>query len=110
MLRPYFNSGRWTYLKRMANSSVSLLEATKIFSNYSNRWVIEKFFRNAKQLSDMEGTTIRSKRGITLSLCIVSWIDFLLHHKNYKKRTAIKFTKESLTIPSIVRQAQYDIS
>ncbi|MCP3966541.1 MAG: transposase [Lentisphaerae bacterium] len=83
-------------------------EATKILSDYSNRWVIEEFFRNAKQLSDMEGATIRSKRGITLALCIVSWIDFLLHHENYKKRTAGKLTKESLTIPSIVRQAQYD--
>ncbi len=80
-------------------------EATKIISAYSKRWVIEEFFRNAKQLSDMEGATIRSEQGVTLALCLVSWIDFLLHYQNYQ-RTAGKLTKESLTIPSIVRQAQ----
>lgn len=82
-------------------------EATKIISAYSNRWVIEEFFRNAKQLTDMEGATIRSEQGVTLSLCLVSWIDFLLHFENYKQRTADKLPKESLTIPSIVRRAQY---
>ena len=41
-------------------------EATKIISAYSNRWVIEEFFRNAKQLTDMEGATIRSEQGVTL--------------------------------------------
>jgi len=82
-------------------------EATKIISAYSNRWVIEEFFRNAKQLTDMEGATIRSKQGVTLSLCLVSWIDFLLHFENHKQRTADKLPKESLTIPSIVRRAQY---
>ncbi|MBF0203050.1 MAG: hypothetical protein HQK67_01790 [Desulfamplus sp.] len=55
----------------------------------------------------MEGATIRSEQAVTLSLCLVSWIDFLLHLENYKQRTAGKLTKESLTIPSIVRQAQY---
>ena len=83
-------------------------EPVKILSLYANRWIIEEFFRNAKQLSDMEGTTIRSEQGITLSLCLVSWIDFLLHLENYKLRTAGKLSQESLTIPSIVRQAQYD--
>ncbi|MCP4258200.1 MAG: transposase, partial [Planctomycetes bacterium] len=34
-------------------------EAGKILGTYSNRWVIEEFFRNAKQLTDMEGATIR---------------------------------------------------
>jgi hypothetical protein len=80
-------------------------EAAKMISAYSNRWVVEEFFRNAKQLSDMEGATIRSEQGVTLSLCLVSWIDFLLHHENYK-RTAEGSQKESLSIPSIVRQTQ----
>ena len=83
-------------------------EATKIISVYSCRWVIEEFFRNAKQLSDMEGATIRSEQGVAIALCLVSWIDFLLHFENYKHSTAGKLTKESLTIPSIVRQAQYE--
>jgi len=82
-------------------------EANKIISAYSNRWVIEEFFRNAKQLTDMEGATIRSEQGVTLSLCLVSWIDFLLHFENHKQSTAEKLPKESLTIPSIVRRAQY---
>jgi hypothetical protein len=83
-------------------------EATKIISVYSYRWVIEEFFRNAKQLTDMEGATIRSEQGVTLALYLVSWIDSLLHYENYKRSTAGKLTKESLTIPSIVRQLQYE--
>jgi hypothetical protein len=83
-------------------------EATKIISTYSHRWVIEEFFRNAKQLTDMEGATIRSEQGVTTALCLVSWIDSLLHFENYKQGTTEKLSKESLTIPSIVRRAQYD--
>jgi hypothetical protein len=83
-------------------------EATKIISEYSHRWVIEEFFRNAKQLTDMEGATIRSEQGVTLALCLVSWIDSLLHLENYKRSTAGKLPKEPLTVPSIIRQAQYE--
>ena len=82
-------------------------EAVKMIKSYSFRWVIEEFFRNAKQLSDMEGTTIRSEKGVTLALCLVSWIDFLLHLENYKHCTAGKLPQDSLTIPSIVRRAKY---
>lgn len=83
-------------------------QATKILTVYSYRWVIEEFFRNAKQLTDMEGATIRSEQGVTLALCLVSWIDFLFHFENYTRSTAGELSKESLTIPSIVRQAQYE--
>jgi hypothetical protein len=83
-------------------------EAGKILAIYNNRWVIEEFFRNAKQLTDMEGVTIRSEQGVATALCLVSWIDFLLHFENYKQSTAGKLPKESLTIPSIVRRAQYE--
>ena len=83
-------------------------EAGKILAIYNNRWVIEEFFRNAKQLTDMEGATIRSEQGVAIALCLVSWIDFLLHFENYKQSTAGKLPKESLTIPSIVRRAQYE--
>jgi hypothetical protein len=83
-------------------------EATKIISVYCYRWVIEEFFRNAKQLTDMEGATIRSEQGVTTALCLVSWIDFLLHFENYKQSTAGKLSRGSVTIPSIVRQAQYE--
>jgi hypothetical protein len=83
-------------------------EAVKMIKSYSFRWVIEEFFRNAKQLSDMEGATIRSEQGVTLALCLVSWIDFLLHLENYKQSTAGKLPQDSLTIPSIVRRAKFE--
>jgi hypothetical protein len=82
-------------------------EATKIVSAYSCRWVIEEFFRNAKQLTDMEGAMLRSEQGVTLALCLVFWLDFLLHQENRVQSTAGKLSQGSLTIPSIVRQAQY---
>ncbi len=82
-------------------------DATKIVSAYSCRWVIEEFFRNAKQLTDMEGATIRSEQGVTLTLCLVFWLDFLLHRENHAHCTAGRLSQESLTIPAIVRQAQY---
>ncbi len=56
----------------------------------------------------MEGAAIRSGQGVTLALCQVFWIDFLLHFGNYRQSTAGELSKESLTIPSIVRQAQYE--
>ena len=56
----------------------------------------------------MEGATVRSEQGVTLALCLVSWIDFLLHLENYKQSIAKGLSKESLTIPSIIRQAQYE--
>ena len=83
-------------------------EAGKILSAYSNRWVIEEFFRNAKQLTDMEGATIRSEQGVAITLCLVSWIDSLLHFENYKQSTAGKLSKGSLTIPSIIRREQHE--
>jgi hypothetical protein len=82
-------------------------DATKIVSAYSCRWVIEEFFRNAKQLTDMEGAMLRSEQGVTRALCLVFWLDFLLHRENYAQSTAGKFSQEALTLPSIVRQAQY---
>ena len=83
-------------------------EGIKIITVYSSRWVIEEFFRNAKQLLDMEGATIRSEQGVTLALCLMSWIDFLLHLENWKQSAAGKLPGESLTIPSIVRQLQFE--
>jgi hypothetical protein len=83
-------------------------EATKTISTYANRWAIEEFFRNAKQLTDMEGATVRSEQGVTISLCLVSWIDSLLHLENWKRSTAGKLTKEPLTVPSMVRRSQYE--
>lgn len=82
--------------------------ATKIVSAYSERWVIEEFFRNAKQLLDMDGVMVRSEQGITLTLCLVFCLDFLLHFENYKQSITGEFAREPVTIPSIIRQSQYE--
>jgi hypothetical protein len=82
-------------------------ESSKIISVYSYRWVIEEFFRNAKQLLDMEGVTVRSEQGITTALCLVFYIDFLLHLENCKS-TVENIQMESKTIPSIVRRLQHE--
>lgn len=82
--------------------------ATKIVSVYSERWVIEEFFRNAKQLLDMDGVMLRSEQGITVTLCLVFWLDYLLHMENYKYSMTGEFPKEPVTIPSIIRKAQYE--
>jgi transposase len=82
--------------------------ATKIVSVYSERWVIEEFFRNAKQLLDMDGVMLRSEQGITVALCLVFWLDYLRHCENYKRCTTGELPREPVTIPSIIRQAQYE--
>jgi len=81
-------------------------EGRRIISAYSNRWVIEEFFRNAKQLSNMEGTGLRSEQGVTLALCLVSWMDFLLHLENHKLCAVRELKQKPLTVQSIIRQQQ----
>jgi hypothetical protein len=56
----------------------------------------------------MEGAAVRSEQSVTVTLCLVFWIDFLLHQENWKQSVAGKLSGESLTIPSIVRQAQLE--
>jgi len=82
-------------------------ESSKIINSYSHRWVIEEFFRNAKQLLDMEGVTVRSEQGITTALCLVFYIDFLLHLENCES-TADDSQKEAKTLPSIIRRFQHN--
>jgi len=82
-------------------------ESSKIITVYSYRWVIEEFFRNAKQLLDMEGVTIRSEQGLTTALCLVFYLDFILHLENCES-TADNSQKEPKTIPSIVRRLQHE--
>jgi len=83
-------------------------EAAKIISSYSYRWVIEEFFRNAKQLTDMEGATVRSEQGVTIALYLVFYIDFLAHNENYKRSIAEELSQEPLTVPSVIRRLQYE--
>jgi len=82
-------------------------ESSKIITVYSYRWVIEEFFRNAKQLFGMESVTVRSEQGLTTALCLVFYIDFLLHLENCES-TADNSQKAPQTIPAIVRRLQYE--
>ncbi len=45
---------------------------------------------------------------MTISLCLVSRIDSLLHLENWKRSIAGELTKEPLSVPSMVRRAQYE--
>jgi len=83
-------------------------EAVKIISSYAHRWVIEEFFRNAKQLTDMEGATVRSEQGVTIALYLVFYIDFLVHKENYQRSIAEELPREPLTVPSVIRRLQYE--
>jgi len=83
-------------------------EAAKIISSYGYRWVIEEFFRNAKQLTDMEGVTVRSEQSVTIALHLVFCIDFLAHNENYKRSIAEGLSKAPITVPSIIRRLQYE--
>jgi hypothetical protein len=65
-------------------------DATTIVAASSGRWVIEEFFRNAKPLTDMEGALLRSEPGVTVAVCLVFWLDFLLYRENYAQSTAGK--------------------
>ncbi len=83
-------------------------EAAKIISSYGKRWVIEEFFRNAWQLSDLEGAAVRSELGVTIALYLVFHIDFPAHNENYWRSVADKLSQEPLTVPSVIRRLQYE--
>ncbi len=53
-------------------------EAHKILGAYSYRWLIEEFFKNAKELFGLEKACIRSEQGGALALFLVSFADLLV--------------------------------
>lgn len=53
-------------------------DAQKALEEYSYRWLIEEFFRNAKQLFGLEGASIRSEQGGAIKLFLVSFADLLV--------------------------------
>ena len=83
---------------------------SKMIAEFMVRYLVEEFFRNAKQWLDMDGVMFRSEQGITVALCLVFWLDYLLHFENYKLSTTGELPREPVTIPSIIRQAQYENS
>lgn len=78
-------------------------EAKKIIQEWLARWVVEEFFRNAKQLLDMEGACVRSEQGVTLALFLVTYVDSLLHLEIVKKCAFKNSQSEPVTVQSIVR-------
>jgi SRSO17 transposase len=82
--------------------------AVKVITEYSVRWVIEEFFRNAKQLLDMEGACVRSKQGVALALFLVTYVDALLHFEVYRRSASKSSSSGPVTVPSIIRLAQLE--
>jgi hypothetical protein len=59
-------------------------EASKILSTYSYRWLIEEFFKNAKELFGLEKACIRSEQGGAIALFLVSFADLLISLQLWK--------------------------
>ncbi len=84
-------------------------DAVKVITEYLARWVVEEFFRNAKQLLDMEGACVRSKQGVALALFLVTYVDSLLHWEVDQRRRASKNSQSGpVTVQSIIRLAQLE--
>lgn len=80
-------------------------EGAKVIHEYCQRWVIEEFFRNAKQLLDMEGACIRSEQGVAIALFLVTLLDALLHLEVFRRASENPQT-DPLTVQSIIRLQQ----
>jgi hypothetical protein len=82
-------------------------EGVKVIHEYSQRWVIEEFFRDAKQLLDMEGACIRSEQGVAIALFLVTLLDALLHLEVFRHASENPKT-EPITVQSIIRLQQIE--
>ena len=79
-------------------------EGVKVVKEYFHRWVIEEFFRNAKQQLNMEGACVRSKQGVAITLFLLTCVDSLFH-KEIAKLVSANSQSEPITVQSIVRLA-----
>ena len=77
-------------------------EGVKIVKEYFNRWVIEEFFRNAKQQLNMEGACVRSEQGVTIALFLITCIDSLFH-KKIAELVSTNSQSGPITVQSIAR-------
>lgn len=82
-------------------------EGIKVVKEYFCRWVIEEFFRNAKQQLDMEGASVRSEQGVAIKLFLLTCIDSLFHIK-IAKLVSENSKSGALTFQSIVRLSIYE--
>ena len=79
-------------------------EGVKLVKEYFNRWVIEEFFRNAKQQLNMEGACVRSEQGVAITLFLLTCVDSLFH-KEIAKLVSVNSKSEPITVQSVVRLA-----
>ena len=71
---------------------------------YFHRWVIEEFFRNAKQQLNMEGACVRSKQGVAITLFLLTCVDSLFH-KEIAKLVSENLQTAPITVQSVIRLA-----
>ena len=79
--------------------------AAKIISTYSQRWLIEEFFKNVKGFFGFEKACIRSEQAGALTLMLVSFADLLLSIQLWKN-VHEGSEKKLLTVSAIIAQAE----
>lgn len=80
-------------------------EAAKIISSYSQRWLIEEFFKNVKGFFGFEKACIRSEQAGALTLMLVSFADLLLSIQLWKNIHENPQNK-LLTVSAIIAKAE----
>jgi cell division protein ZapA (FtsZ GTPase activity inhibitor) len=82
-------------------------EASKILTEYSFRWMIEEFFKNAKGLYGFEKAYMRSEQAGALALLLVSLVDLLLSIQLWK---SVHGNSEGqlLTVSAIIATAELE--
>jgi SRSO17 transposase len=82
-------------------------EALKVIKSFYERWNIEEFFQNVKQLFNLEGAMVRGEQAGAIKLLLVSYCDALLHLEVVK--IALKNPQSApVTVQSIVRLAMVE--
>jgi hypothetical protein len=96
--------------KRTSNEKILITnalcwEAAKIISTYSQRWLIEEFFKNVKGFFGFEKACIRSEQAGALTLMLVSFADLLLSIQLWKNIHESSQNK-LLTVSAIIAKAE----
>lgn len=82
-------------------------EGLKVIRSFYERWNIEEFFQNVKQLFNLEGAMVRGEQAGAIKLLLVSYCDALLHLEVAK--IALKKSQSApVTVQSIVRLAMVE--
>jgi len=82
-------------------------EGVKVVREYFKRWVIEEFFRNAKQQLNMEGACVRSEQGVAIKLLLVTCVDSLFHMQ-IAKLVSGDSQSGPITVQSVIRLAELE--